>query len=157
MLVILRTLSFLSTVIPLSFSMLLYDIHSSSSVSPTASNPFRFLILFRDRDNMRKHFNPFKFAILSIAFVLNTSFWQLIRVSRLKFEMVNWTLKVLQTYLVSILSIGGIRNIRLISSASAGSTPVAVFHLPRASWTNSTEQCSQNWAKLPWLMFRAWF
>ena len=67
--------------------MLLYDIHNSWSVSPTASSPLRFLILFRDSDNMRRHFRPFKFAILSIAFVLNTSFWQLIRVNKLKIEV----------------------------------------------------------------------
>ena len=49
-----RTFSFFSTLIPFSFSILLYEIHNCSNVSPTASNPFRFLMLFLPRDRTFK-------------------------------------------------------------------------------------------------------
>ena len=48
--------------------------------------------------------------------------------------LLNRELYYREIYLVSILSIGGMRNIRLISSASAGSVSWATFHLPRASY-----------------------
>lgn len=51
-----HTLSFLSTLIPFSFSIMLYDIHSSSKVSPTASckhiGKFSFL-QDSNKNNMR--------------------------------------------------------------------------------------------------------
>ena len=39
------------------------------NVPPTASSPFKFLILFRARHNIFKCLSPFKFAIFSILLV----------------------------------------------------------------------------------------
>ena len=48
------TLSLDRTEIPRNFSMRLYDIHSSSKVSETASRPVRFLMRLRPRDKTLK-------------------------------------------------------------------------------------------------------
>ena len=84
LLVICKILSFLATWIPLSFSTELYDIQSCSRVSPTASNPVKFFILFRAKFKITKFFSPFKFAILSIAFVHRFNFLQFTSTNNLK-------------------------------------------------------------------------
>ena len=84
LLVICRILSFLATWIPFSFSTALYDIQSCSRVSPTASNPVKFFILFRAKFKITKFFSPFKFAILSIAFVHRFNFLQFTSTNNLK-------------------------------------------------------------------------
>ena len=84
LLVICRILSFLATWIPFSFSTALYDIQSCSRVSPTASNPVKFFILFRAKFKITKFFSPFKFAILSIEFVHKFNFLQFTSTNNLK-------------------------------------------------------------------------
>ena len=84
LLVICKILSFLATWIPFSFSTELYDIQSCSRVSPTASNPVKFFILFRAKFKITKFFSPFKFAILSIAFVHRFNFLQFTSTNNLK-------------------------------------------------------------------------
>lgn len=81
-----NTFNFLSTPTPFNFSIKLYDIHSCSNVSPTASSPVKFLIEFLPRDRIFKFslqlcnyyytnwLNPFRFPIFSIAFVDNDNF-----------------------------------------------------------------------------------
>ena len=50
-----HTRNFFSTPTPLVFSMLLYEIHSSSRTSPTASSPAKLLMLLRPSDKICRH------------------------------------------------------------------------------------------------------
>ena len=139
LLVICRILSFLATWIPFSFSTALYDIQSCSRVSPTASNPVKFFILFRAKFKITKFFSPFKFAILSIEFVHKFNFLQFTSTNNLKMCVTRWHtvrrwMALLSTYAVSILSQGGIWKLKSMTSASAGSCSFFAFHFANPSF-----------------------
>ena len=51
------TCNFDKTAIPFNFSIKLYDIHSCSSVSDTASRPLKFLMRFRPRESILRFSN----------------------------------------------------------------------------------------------------
>ena len=64
----------LSFSMPASFSMLLWEIHSSFSVSATPSSPSIFLMLFRPSDRISSESMPETEVILSIVLVESESF-----------------------------------------------------------------------------------
>ena len=61
-----------------------YQILNVPNVSPTASSPLRFLILFRDKDKIFKFFKPFRLPSFSIQFVDKDNLTHDASVSRLK-------------------------------------------------------------------------
>ena len=69
-----RTSSAFSFSIPASFSMLLYEIQSSLSVSATPSKPSIFLMLFRPNERTSSESIPETLVILSMVFVESYSF-----------------------------------------------------------------------------------
>lgn len=69
-----RTLRALKELTPLIFSIILYEIHSSSKWSPISSKPANVLMQFLARDNIFRFFKEFNPDIFSIMFVDRDNF-----------------------------------------------------------------------------------